>query len=152
MNSQAVLDATEPTGAKWLREDFNWSTIEPQNNSWQWSRYDHLLIEAAARNMRVLPMLIDTPSWAGSAWNDIPSDPSEFAQYAAKVAERYGPGGIFWQGPPRDRILRSRLLRDLERALPGLLLRRRRQPGPLRETGQGSLERRPGSELAGEAT
>lgn len=100
MNSQVVLNETEATGAKWLREEFDWSTIEPKNNSWQWGRYDHLLVEAASRGMHVLPLLMDTPSWAGSAWNDIPSDPSEFAQFAAKVAERYGPGGVFWQAHP----------------------------------------------------
>ena len=100
MSSQTVLDETEATGARWLREDFNWAEIEPRNDSWEWSRYDHLMIEAAARNMRVLPVLIDTPAWAGSAWNDIPSNPSEFSEYAAKVTERYGPDGTFWQAHP----------------------------------------------------
>ena len=61
MSSQTVLNETEPTGARWLREEFSWSEIEPQNGSWQWDRYDHLMIEAAERNMRVLPVLFDTP-------------------------------------------------------------------------------------------
>ena len=100
MSSQTVLNETEPTGARWLREEFSWPEIEPQNDSWQWDRYDHLMIEAAERNMRVLPVLFDTPKWAGSAWNEIPSNPAEFSQYAAKVAERYGPDGTFWQAHP----------------------------------------------------
>jgi hypothetical protein len=100
MSSQTVLNETEPTGARWLREEFSWSEIEPQDDSWQWSRYDHLMLEAADRNMRVLPVLIDTPKWAGPAWNSIPSDPAAFAQYAAKVTERYGPDGTFWQAHP----------------------------------------------------
>ena len=100
MSSQTVLNETEPTGARWLREEFSWSEIEPQNDSWQWDRYDHLMLEAAERNMRVLPVLFDTPKWAGSAWNEIPSNPAEFSQYAAKVAERYGPDGTFWQAHP----------------------------------------------------
>ena len=150
MSSQTVLNETEPTGARWLREEFSWAEIEPQNDSWQWNRYDHLMIEAADRNMRVLPVLFDTPSWAGSAWNDIPSNPSEFAQYAAKVTERYGPGWNLLAGAPRYRVLRARLLRDLERALPEVLLRRRRPSGSLRQAGRGNRHCRQGGESEGE--
>ena len=100
MSSSVPLDKAAPTGAKWLREDFEWSKIEPQNDAWKWDVTDNLLIEAAKRNVHILPVLIDTPSWAGSAWNAIPSDPSEYAEYSSKVAERYGPGGSFWQAHP----------------------------------------------------
>jgi polysaccharide biosynthesis protein PslG len=100
MNSSTVLDKAQPTGAKWLREDFEWSVVEPQDDQWKWSRYDNLLIEAANRDVRILPVLIGTPSWAGSAWNEIPADPSEYAEYVAKLVERYGPGGSFWQAHP----------------------------------------------------
>ncbi len=77
-----------------------------------------------------------------------PSSPSTPPRSPSATAPAESSG----RRPPRDRILRPRLLRDLERALPRLLLRRRRQSGPLRETGQGSLERRPGREPPGEAT
>jgi hypothetical protein len=100
MSSQEILNGIEPTGARWLREEFSWAEIEPRNNSWHWSRYDNLLIEAAARNMRILPVLIDTPSWAGSSWNQIPDNPSAFSKYTAAVVGRYGPGGTFWQAHP----------------------------------------------------
>ena len=98
--ASVTLDKVQPTGAKWLREDFEWSVVEPQDDQWSWSRYDNLLIEAANRDVHILPVLIDTPSWAGSAWNEIPADPAEYAEYTAKVAERYGPGGSFWQAHP----------------------------------------------------
>jgi hypothetical protein len=100
MSSSTVLDKAEPTGAKWLREDFDWNAIEPQDDAWSWSRYDNLLIEAAKRDVRILPVLMGTPSWAGSAWNEIPANPAEYAEYTAKVVERYGPGGSFWQANP----------------------------------------------------
>ena len=99
-NSQSILDQTTPLGVHWLREDFQWSTIEPSNDSWDFSRYDHLLLEAAARNIRILPVLIDTPRWAGASWNTIPADPAQYADYVAKVTGRYGPGGSFWQAHP----------------------------------------------------
>jgi hypothetical protein len=49
--------------------------------------------------MRVLPLLMDTPSWAG-AWNQIPADTSLYADYVAHVVARYGPGGDFWKAHP----------------------------------------------------
>ncbi len=83
-----------------MREEFAWDEVEPTNDDWNWQRYDHLLVEAAARGIRILPLLMDTPSWAGSEWNTIPADPAEFAEYTAKVVQRYGPGGSFWQSHP----------------------------------------------------
>lgn len=97
MNSEELIERTAPTGVGWMREDFGWDQIEPQNDQWSWERYDHLLIEAATRNIRILPVLIETPSWAGAQWNTIPSNPAEFAEYTAKVVARYGPGGSFWE-------------------------------------------------------
>jgi polysaccharide biosynthesis protein PslG len=100
MRSEVELDKAARSGVRWLREDFDWSVIEPRNDSWHWSRYDHLLSKAAARGMRVLPLLAWTPSWAGSAWNQIPADPTEFAEFTAAVVSRYGPGGSFWDAHP----------------------------------------------------
>lgn len=93
-------DQVAATGADWLRESFSWSEIEPRQNQWDWSRYDRVLTESASRGMRVLPLLMETPSWAGRTWDTIPSDPTDYAQYVGKVVERYGPGGTFWQLHP----------------------------------------------------
>jgi polysaccharide biosynthesis protein PslG len=100
MNSEDLIERTAPTGVRWMREEFQWEKIEPQNDQWNWERYDHLLLEAATRGIRILPLLIETPSWAGAEWNTIPADPAEFAEYTAKVVARYGPGGTFWQSHP----------------------------------------------------
>jgi hypothetical protein len=101
LNSAAVLDEARQAGAGRLREDFLWSVIEPQDDAWTWDRYDKLFRAAAKRGMRILPVLIDTPSWAGSAWNTIPADPSQYAEFTAKVVERYGPRGRFWRQQQR---------------------------------------------------
>lgn len=93
------------TGAKWLREQFNWDLIEPQNDDWHWDRYDRLMAGASRRGLRILPLMMDTPGWAGRDWNHIPDDPSEYAEYVARVAARYGPGGHFWQENPGLRQL-----------------------------------------------
>ena len=96
----AEQDIAAQTGAGWLREEFDWSLIEPRNDVWDWSRYDHVIEQAAARGLRVLPLLNGSASWAAPTWNQFPDDPAEYAEYVAAVTGRYGPGGSFWRGRP----------------------------------------------------
>jgi polysaccharide biosynthesis protein PslG len=96
----AAQDIAAQTGAGWLREEFDWSLIEPRNDVWDWSRYDHVIEQAAVRGMRVLPLLNGSASWAAPTWNQFPDDPAEYAEYVAAVTERYGPGGSFWRDRP----------------------------------------------------
>ena len=91
---------TSATGTKWLRETFEWSTIEPQPGVFDFSYYDHFMLLAAQRGLHVLPLFYDTPSWAGPAYNAIPSDPTSFGQFVAAVIARYGTGGSFWAANP----------------------------------------------------
>ena len=100
--ASVTLDKVQPTGAKWLREDFEWSVVEPQDDQWSWSRYDNLLIEAANRGIHILPVLAVAPPWAASAWNALPADRSEYAEYTAKVVQRYGPHGRLWRQQQRQ--------------------------------------------------
>jgi hypothetical protein len=88
------------TGAKWLREEFDWSRIEPQPGVFNFSYYDHFMALAARRGEHVLAVLYDTPSWAGPDASAIPSDPTAFAQYVSAVVGRYGSGGSLWAQNP----------------------------------------------------
>ncbi|MGH2988650.1 MAG: hypothetical protein ACRDMA_02140, partial [Solirubrobacterales bacterium] len=99
-NSERILDEADRTRTRWLRESFEWGEIEPEDDAWAWRRYDELLIAAAQRGIRILPLLIGSPPWAGLEWNEIPADPTEYAEYTAQVVARYGPGGSFWEAHP----------------------------------------------------
>jgi Beta-galactosidase len=88
------------TGAKWSREEFSWSVVEPQAGVWDWSRYDSLMTAAAQNGLNILANPFSTPAWAGASWNQIPVDPSAYADFIARIAARYGPGGSFWQSHP----------------------------------------------------
>jgi hypothetical protein len=94
-------DIARQTGAGWLREEFDWDQIEPQNDHWSWARYDTVIEQAALRGMRILPLLNGSASWAAPRVNQFPDDFREYGEYVAKVTERYGPGGAFWQARPR---------------------------------------------------
>jgi polysaccharide biosynthesis protein PslG len=87
-------------GAKWSREQFSWSVVEPQPGVFDWSRYDRLMGAAAKNGLSILANPFSTPAWAGAAWNQIPVDPSAYADFIARIAARYGPGGTFWQSNP----------------------------------------------------
>ena len=91
---------TRATATKWLREEIDWATVEPLPGVFDFSRYDHFMQLAAQRRLHVLAVLYDTPSWAGPAYNAIPTDPTAFSQYVAAVVARYGSGGSFWAQYP----------------------------------------------------
>ena len=91
---------TSTSGTKWSREDFVWSTIEPQPGVFDFSYYDHFMLLAAERGLHILPLLYETPAWAGPNYNAIPSNPQAFAQFVAAVIGRYGVGGSFWVQHP----------------------------------------------------
>src|SRR4051794_2894695 len=91
---------TAQTGVKWLREMFSWSTVQSSPATWDWSRYDAVMTGAAQNGLRILPVVMDTPSWAGANWASVPADPAAYATFTAKIAERYGAGGTFWQAHP----------------------------------------------------
>lgn len=92
---QAQMRRVSSIGARWLRIDFNWQSVEATQGMFDWSRPDAVMAAAAAEGVNVLPIIGYGTSWAGSP----PVDHLDaYANYAGKVAERYGPGGPFWQG------------------------------------------------------
>lgn len=98
----AELDEVRRLDVRWVREEVRWAEVEPTRGRRTWARTDRIFAAAAQRGIRVLPLVLETPSWAGRQRLGLPRDPTAFARFAALVAARYGPGGRFWQ-------LRSRL-------------------------------------------
>jgi hypothetical protein len=95
-----LAQVVSQTHTKWLREDFRWDQIEPSSGQFDFSYYDHFMLLAAQAGEHVLPVLYDTPAWAGATHDTIPSDPSAYAQYVAAVVGRYGTDGSFWKQYP----------------------------------------------------
>src|SRR5205085_2494490 len=67
------------TNARWLREEFLWSTIEPSPGKFSFGYYDHFMRLASQRGEHVLPLLFSAPTWAAPAWNAIPANPRLYA-------------------------------------------------------------------------
>ena len=98
--AQRLDQIVSQTGAKWMRQDFSWSMIEPRKGVFDFSRYDQFVLLAAHQGVHLLPLLFDAPSWAGSSSYSIPADPSDYAAFVAAVVARYGPHGSFWTTRP----------------------------------------------------
>lgn len=109
-------------GVQTIRTSFNWSGVQPYATladvpAEQRDRFhvehgvptdftttDNLVSTAAARHMRVLPVLISSPDWAARSAGHINSPPrhaSDYGRYAATLIERYGPAGSFWRENPK---------------------------------------------------
>lgn len=123
------------TGAKWVRFDFNWTLIQPDNASqYKWDQYDALVATAQKHQLFVLGILDFTPAWARAtvcADSDkcYPANNQRFADFAKTVANRYKDRGLhyweiwnepnnpqFWQ-PKADPAGYTRLLQAASQSL-----------------------------------
>ncbi len=92
-------------------------TLDPADRSaapYNWSSLDSWVVAAAARRIKLMPTLLGAPLWAASSvypprssYNPlsklempIPADNSQFARFAAVLAQRYGTNGSLWLAKP----------------------------------------------------
>src|SRR3954452_11477456 len=87
------------TGVESVRAVFSWADAQPAaDSSPSFSRTDQVVTLAAEHGMAVLPVVLETPSWA-RAFHHTASPPrhaTDFAAYLRALVGRYGPGGSFW--------------------------------------------------------
>jgi hypothetical protein len=89
------LDALHSAGANVLRVDVSWASAEIGRHRYDYGylrRLDALARGAAARGIKLLATLWWTPRWAsaGHRWNDPPSDPRSYGDFARFITARYG--------------------------------------------------------------
>lgn len=93
-------------GVGWVREDFDWATVEPAAGRFNWARPDCLMAAASAAGLHVLAILDYSAPWDTSdpsrqrAATFPPRQLDAYAAYARAVVLRYGPDGQFWRGHP----------------------------------------------------
>ena len=75
------LDEIVTTGARWLRVDFPWPSLQPRASAWNWSPFDRIVSAARARGLKVLGLLSYAPQWARrpAAGGRPPFDTAAFA-------------------------------------------------------------------------
>lgn len=101
----AQLDAIAAQGLTVVRVDAAWPAVEPFAAAGpRWVTTDRIAFALAQRGIRWLPVLGFATSWSTSVPGTDkapPVDDARFADYAAQVAARYGPGGGFWAAHPK---------------------------------------------------
>lgn len=85
LRSQALL------GVQVLRQAFDWGRIERTRGRYSLGGYDAMVAGAAARGIRVLPVLRRSRA---------PRDARSFGRFAAALVNRYGPNGTLWTERP----------------------------------------------------
>ncbi len=93
------------TGARYVRENLSWATVEGRRGRFDWRRPDEVVAVAAQYGLTVLPVLSDAPRWSGGSSRSLPTDRRAFARFTVRAAARYGVGGTFWR---RHRALPQR--------------------------------------------
>jgi hypothetical protein len=94
------------TGARYLRMDFDWSYIGRREGALDWAATERVVRQARACGLDVLGLLTYTPAWAhppGASDHHPPTDPGDFAQFAAEAVRRFRPLGVrtweIWNEP-----------------------------------------------------
>ena len=88
------LDDAGAVGAGWIRMDLAWYRVQPSPDVWNWGPIDRVVSAAKSRGLKVLAIVDQAPRWARAAAcaNELwcpPADPTQFAAFAAKAAQRY---------------------------------------------------------------
>jgi hypothetical protein len=115
---QHQLDMTVQSGARWVRVDVGWSSLQQNSPAvyepWYLAKIDKLVAEANARGLKLLLVLVNTPCWASSAPDTLkqgctgdwwsrhvaiypPTDPRAYARAIGFLAARYGSRVAAWQ-------------------------------------------------------
>lgn len=89
-------------GVTWVRVDFSWASVQPDNSSeYEWKGYDRIVKVAGDHQLKILAILGYTPTWASEprckalvrstkkAQRCNPRSSVEFGNFARAAAERY---------------------------------------------------------------
>jgi polysaccharide biosynthesis protein PslG len=125
------LDEAQAIGARMVRVDVGWSSLEGEGkgrwSSWHLARLDNVVTQAERRGIGLLLTFWETPCWASSApaslrlscsgrWWDrgvqryAPNDPRDYADALRHLARRYGSrvaGWEVWNEPNAESFWRA---------------------------------------------
>ena len=89
----------QEAGVGWVRVDFLWGDIEPQEGSFDFAKYDCIVELLRSKGIHILGILHYSTDWASACgkWNCHPKDNKVFVNYASKVIERYKAQVKYWE-------------------------------------------------------
>jgi Beta-galactosidase len=93
------------SGVESVRTEFSWARAQPEaGQPPSFAATDRVVALAAARNIKLLPIVIATPGWAAREPSrgraSPPARVEDYTAYLAALVRRYGPQGSFWDERP----------------------------------------------------
>jgi hypothetical protein len=94
----STLDLVKQAGIGWIRVDFNWFTLEPGRDKYNWGYMDGVVSAAKARGLEIFATLAYSPSWASGTSNvaDPPADPADWYDFVYDTVHRYSGSIHYW--------------------------------------------------------
>ena len=97
-----LRDISGNLGMQWVRIDFDWFRIEPQQGDFRWEDTDRVVEQAFKLNIEPLATLSFTPPWASSNLrnpqiSDPPAQTSYWTTIVREAVARYRDKVRFWQ-------------------------------------------------------
>jgi hypothetical protein len=95
--------AIQKSGTRSIRVAFYWSDLERSDGVVDLSTTDAVVLDAARKNIEVLPVVLRTPTWAAkdpAAVGSPPTDASLYDRFLTTLVARYGPVGSLWAEHP----------------------------------------------------
>ena len=98
----AVMAKLNDLNIKWVREEFNWNTLEPSQGVFDWSGYDRSMALYKNSGINVLGVLAYSSEWASTAPASVsfrdkyPPSPEAWKNFITAVVSRY-PEILYWE-------------------------------------------------------
>ena len=95
-------DLMQASGVETVRAAFDWREAQPvKGGPISFQDTDPVVVAAAARGLRVLPVVHRTPRWAGSGGAaSTPRGTAAYTAFLRALVARYGPSGSLWAEQP----------------------------------------------------
>jgi polysaccharide biosynthesis protein PslG len=103
-----ALDMMVTAGINWVRLNWSWKDIEPEQGQFNYSQFDRVVAAAAERDVQLLAILTSVPPWSSTAPDELknqygnlapvdryrPANPDDWKLYVQWVVERYDGDGL----------------------------------------------------------
>lgn len=89
------LQLAQTLGVNMVRVEFPWRFIEPQRDTYDWSRADLIVSDAAAAHVTLQPIIVWSPSWVGSP--TAAPTPEDFSAFVTALVGRYHSTIHYWE-------------------------------------------------------
>lgn len=96
---EKVMALMKEAGVGWVRMDFLWDEIEPEQGKFDFGKYDNIVDLLHKYGINVLGVLGYSATWAAACqkWNSPPEDISLFVNFAKEVISRYKDKVKHWE-------------------------------------------------------